>query len=141
MTAEAQRQARAERKWWRAHRDARQLFSDELRAARAILAHGPKHEIYGYFDGQPVRRLLLEKTRCHLYDVVLEAETSFVSSLSGARCEERSLARSTGSRIGELRRSTLRSAERTLAVALTKRRVTARLLRPTEDRSPLCCCQ
>ena len=74
MTAEAQRQARAERKWWRAHRDARQLFSDELRAARAILAHGPKHEIYGYFDGQPVRRLLLEKTRCHLYYVVLEAE-------------------------------------------------------------------
>ena len=74
MTAEAQLQARAERKWWRAHRDAKQLFSDELRAARAILAHGPKHEIYGYFDGQPVRRLLLAKTRYHLFYVVVEAE-------------------------------------------------------------------
>jgi hypothetical protein len=61
MTEEAQRQARAERAWWRAHRDAKQLFSDELRAARVVLAHGPKHEIYGRFDGQPVRRLLLER--------------------------------------------------------------------------------
>jgi hypothetical protein len=51
-----------------------QLFSKELRAARGILAHGPKHEIYGHFDGQPVRRLLLEKTRCHLYYVVVERE-------------------------------------------------------------------
>lgn len=74
MTEEAQRQARAERKWWRANRDAKQLFSEELRSARAILARGPKHEIYGYFDGQPVRRLLLEKTRCHLYYVVSERE-------------------------------------------------------------------
>jgi hypothetical protein len=74
MTEEAQRQARAERKWWRAHRDAKQLFSDELRAARSILAHAPKREIYGHFDGLPVRRLLLEKTRCHLYYVVLERE-------------------------------------------------------------------
>lgn len=74
MTEEAQRQARAERKWWRAHRDAKQLFSEELRAARVTLARGPKHEIYGHFDGQPVRRLLLEKTRCHLYYVVVERE-------------------------------------------------------------------
>lgn len=74
MTEEAQRQARAERKWWRAHRDAKQVFSEELRAARAILSSGPKHEIYGHFEGQPVRRLLLEKTRCHLYYVVLERE-------------------------------------------------------------------
>lgn len=74
MTAEAQRQARAERTWWRAHRDAKPLFSQELRAARSVLAHGPKHEIYGRFDGIPVRRLLLEKTRCHLYYIVLEQE-------------------------------------------------------------------
>lgn len=74
LTEEAQRQARAERAWWRAHRDAKHIFSQELRAARALLAHGPKHEIYGYFDGQPVRRLLLEKTRCHVYYVVFEPE-------------------------------------------------------------------
>jgi hypothetical protein len=74
MTEAAQQQARAERKWWRAHRDAKQLFSEELRAARVTLSRAPKHEIYGHFDGQPVRRLLLEKTRCHLYYVVVERE-------------------------------------------------------------------
>ena len=74
MTEEAQRQARAERRWWREHRDAKQLFSQELRAARDVLARTPKHEIYGHFDGQPVRRLLLEKTRCHLYYLVVERE-------------------------------------------------------------------
>lgn len=74
MTEEAQRQARAERTWWREHRDAKRIFSEERRAARGILAHGLKHEIYGYFDGQPVRRLLLERTRCHVYYLVLERD-------------------------------------------------------------------
>ena len=45
-----------------------------MRAARATLARGPKHEIYGHFEGEPVRRLLLEKTRCHLSYVVLDRE-------------------------------------------------------------------
>ena len=74
LTEEAQRHARAERRWWRAHRDAKHLFTEELRAAREVLAHPPKHEIYGHFEGQPVRRLLLEKTRCHVYYVVSERE-------------------------------------------------------------------
>jgi len=74
MTEEAQRQARAERKWWRAHRDEKHVFTEELRAARVTLSHGPKHEIYGYFDGLPVRRLLMVKTRCHVYYVVLERD-------------------------------------------------------------------
>jgi hypothetical protein len=56
MTASAQRQARAERRWWRANRDAKHVFSEELRAVRQVLAHGPKLEIYGYFDGLAVRR-------------------------------------------------------------------------------------
>jgi hypothetical protein len=55
-------------------RDSKQLFSDELRAARGILADRPMREIYGHLDGLPVRRILLEKTRCHLYYVVLEHE-------------------------------------------------------------------
>jgi len=75
MTEEAQRQARAVGRWWRAHRDARHRFSEELRAARRTLAHGPKHEIYGHFDGVPVRRVLLENTRCHLYYIVLEQDS------------------------------------------------------------------
>lgn len=86
MTEEAQRQARTERKWWRAHRDAKQVFSDELRAARAILANGPKHEVYGHFEGQPVRRLLLEKTRAATSTTSCwNARTSSGSSRCGAR--------------------------------------------------------
>ena len=74
MTASAQRQARAELRWWRANRDARHVFSEELRAARQVLAHGPKLEIYGYFEGLPVRRVLLEKTCCHVYYLVIDTE-------------------------------------------------------------------
>ena len=74
LTEEAQRQARTERRWWREHRDAKHLFTAELRAARQVLASAPKHEVYGRFEGQPVRRVLLEKTRCHVYYVVVEHE-------------------------------------------------------------------
>lgn len=74
MTEEAQRQARAARRWWRQHRDAKELVVEELRIARLVLKDGPKLEIYGHLDGQPVRRLLLEKTRFHVYYVILERE-------------------------------------------------------------------
>ncbi len=74
LAEEARHQARRERKWWRAHRDAKQLFTEELRAARAMLAEGPKHELYGHFEGEAVRRVLLPKTKCHVYYVVLEHE-------------------------------------------------------------------
>jgi hypothetical protein len=49
-------------------------FSATSCAPRRILANAPRHEIYGRFDGLPVRRLLLERTRCHLYYLVLEDE-------------------------------------------------------------------
>ena len=49
-------------------------FTEELRGARKVLRDGPKHQIYAYIDGEPVRRLLLEKTRCHVYYVILESE-------------------------------------------------------------------
>lgn len=74
LTEEAKRQAREENAWWRKNRDHKRLFTEELRAARKVLKDGPKHQIYAYIDGEPVRRLLLEKTRCHVYYVVLESE-------------------------------------------------------------------
>jgi hypothetical protein len=55
-------------------RDYKHLFTEELRAARKVLKDGPKHQIYAYIDGKPARRLLLEKTGCHVYYVVLERE-------------------------------------------------------------------
>jgi hypothetical protein len=44
-----------------------------MRAARATLARGPKHEIYGYFDGARAAASA-RKTRCHRYYVVLDRE-------------------------------------------------------------------
>lgn len=74
LTDEAKQQAREENAWWRKNRDYKRLFTEELRAARKVLKDGSKHQIYAYIDGEPVRRLLLEKTRCHVYYVVLEHE-------------------------------------------------------------------
>jgi plasmid stabilization system protein ParE len=74
LSDEAQQQAREENAWWRKNRDSKRLFTEELRAARKVLKDGPKHQIYAYIDGEPVRRLLLEKTRCHVYYVILEHE-------------------------------------------------------------------
>ena len=45
-----------------------------LRGARAQLRDGPKHQAYAVIDGETVRRLLLEKTRCHVYYVIYENE-------------------------------------------------------------------
>jgi plasmid stabilization system protein ParE len=74
LSDEAKRQARQENAWWRKHRDAKSLFAEELRAARKTLTEAPKHQVYAYIDQEPVRRMLLEKTRCHIYYVILEAE-------------------------------------------------------------------
>jgi len=74
LSDEAKLQAREENAWWRKHRDSKGLFIEELRGARKALRDGPKHQIYAYIDGEPVRRILLEKTRCHVYYVVLERE-------------------------------------------------------------------
>lgn len=74
LSDEAKRQAREENAWWRKHRDSKRLFIEELRAARKVLKDGPKHQVYAYIDGEPVRRLLLEKTHCHVYYLVLERE-------------------------------------------------------------------
>jgi hypothetical protein len=38
------------------------------------LKGAPKHEVYGHIEGEPVRRLLLEKTRYHVYYVILDRE-------------------------------------------------------------------
>jgi plasmid stabilization system protein ParE len=74
LSDEAKRQARDENAWWRKNRDHKRIFTEELRAARKVLKDGPKHQIYAYIDCEPVRRLLLEKTRCHVYYVVFERE-------------------------------------------------------------------
>lgn len=86
LSNEAKRQAREENAWWRKNRDAKGLFTEELREARKVLKEGPKHQVYAYIDGVAVRRLLLEKTRCHVYYIVLERENLVrVVAIWGAR--------------------------------------------------------
>jgi hypothetical protein len=74
LSDEAKRQARQENAWWRTNRDAKRLFTEELRVARKTLRDGPKQQVYAYIDGEPVHRILLEKTRCHVYYVISESE-------------------------------------------------------------------
>jgi hypothetical protein len=74
MTPDAQEHARLGRRWWREHREAKHLFSEELRAALIRLRRAPDHEVYGHLNGVPVRRILLERTRFHVYYVVLSKE-------------------------------------------------------------------
>jgi hypothetical protein len=86
LSDEAKLQAREENAWWRKNRDAKGLFTEELRAARKTLRDGPKHQVYAYIDGEPVRRMLLEKTRCHVYYLILERKNLVrVVAVWGAR--------------------------------------------------------
>ena len=76
LSEEAQQQARRIRQWWRRNRTkAPNLFQEELRKARrrlAVAAH--EGQAYGRFQGELVRRVLLEKTRNHVYYVIDETD-------------------------------------------------------------------
>jgi hypothetical protein len=54
---------------WREHRPAtRDLFARELASIKALLQHVPHTgSMYTVLDALPVRRLLLPKTRTHVY--------------------------------------------------------------------------
>jgi plasmid stabilization system protein ParE len=68
FTPEAEQQADASDVWWRENRDERELFAQELAATIALLAAEPRiGTVYGVVEGQIVRRLLMPKTRRHVY--------------------------------------------------------------------------
>jgi plasmid stabilization system protein ParE len=68
----AEEQADACDSWWRENRPrSRDLFARELAGARSLLLRAPEvGALHGVIDGQPVRRILLEKTRTHVYYAV-----------------------------------------------------------------------
>jgi plasmid stabilization system protein ParE len=73
--------------WWRAHRpEAKDLFAEELRDAQRRLAEKPDiGSVFVHRGGGPVRRLLMEKTRNHVYYEVHESErTIMIVALWGA---------------------------------------------------------
>lgn len=69
FTPEAAEEADECDAWWRENRPAaRDLFARELAEAKALLLMAPNiGPVYTRLDGWPVRRVLMEKTRTHLY--------------------------------------------------------------------------
>lgn len=70
FTPEALRQTRAKREWWAAHRPkAPTLLVEELAAAIARLRTGADaaRSLHTVMRGCPIYRLLLPRTRLHLY--------------------------------------------------------------------------
>lgn len=62
--------------WWRAHRpDAKALFAEELRDVQRRLSEKPDLGlVFVHRGGVAVRRLLMERTRNHVYYEVHESE-------------------------------------------------------------------
>ena len=68
FTPEAEEQADECDRWWREHRDVQDLFARELAMTKTLLCEAPTiGSVYATLDGIPVRRVLLRKTRAHLY--------------------------------------------------------------------------
>lgn len=73
--AEARAHAIAGREWWIANRSsAPEAFDDELAAAVLDLAQRPASiPVFMLRDGMAVRRVLLQRTRCHVYFAIDES--------------------------------------------------------------------
>jgi plasmid stabilization system protein ParE len=87
FTPEAERQADAIDGWWREHRpDARDLFAHELAEARDLIRRNPGAGVaYASASGKTARRVLLPKTRNHVYfEVDAERDLVIVLALWGA---------------------------------------------------------
>ncbi len=87
LTAEAREQANECEAWWRAHRDATELFAEELLAVIERLERMPTvGTFFRYINGLPVRRTLMPRTATHVYYSV-DAATGSVLILGvwGAR--------------------------------------------------------
>ena len=69
FTPEAERQATEMDRWWREHRQARpDLFADELSDALELIVRSPGAGTrYQTASGKSARRVLLPRTRNHLY--------------------------------------------------------------------------
>lgn len=65
---EAQERFQAEDGWWREHRDAKELFVTEFQETLRQLAVAPAiGQRYRRARGKLIQRVLMPKTRCHVY--------------------------------------------------------------------------
>ncbi len=87
FTPDAERQVNEKNSWWREHRPAaRDLFARELAEAGALIASTPSAgAVYTSRRGQQFRRVLMPKTKNHLYFEVDEVrELVIVHAIWGA---------------------------------------------------------
>jgi plasmid stabilization system protein ParE len=86
LTENAKKQLKKQRSWWRKNRDEKTLFTEEFVEARKRLKNPPKLQVYGAFQGEAVRRLLMEKVHAHVYFIILEElETVRIISVWGTK--------------------------------------------------------
>ena len=87
LLEEAQQQFQEEDAWWRENRDAKELFVEEFSAVLGRISQMPElGQRYRLARGKLVQRMLMKKTRCHVYYFHdHEEETVEVHSVWGAR--------------------------------------------------------
>jgi plasmid stabilization system protein ParE len=86
FTPEAQAQADECDTWWRQHRTARELFARELAGVKELLLANPKlGTVYAIVDGKPIRKVLMPKSRHHLYYAAdFETDVIMIHAVWGA---------------------------------------------------------
>lgn len=84
---EAQERFEAEDRWWREHRDAKELFVAEFEEVLRQVASTPGiGQRYRRARGKLIQRVLMKKTRCHVYYFHnRERDLVEIHSLWGAR--------------------------------------------------------
>jgi len=84
---EAQERFEAEDRWWREHRDARELFVTEFEEVLRQLAVAPAiGQRYRRARGKLIRRVLMPKTHCHVdYFHDVNRDIVEIHSIWGAR--------------------------------------------------------
>ena len=86
LAPRAVREAERHARWWREHRpDARFLFDDELRAALDLIRGSPEVGlVYQAQPGRLHRRVLMPKTRYHVYYRVIAPDHARIVAIWGA---------------------------------------------------------
>ena len=84
---EAQERFEAEDRWWREHRDAKELFLAEFQEVLRQVASRPGiGQHYRRARSKLIQRVLMKKTRCHVYYFHdTKREVVEIHSLWGAR--------------------------------------------------------
>jgi len=84
---EAQRRFEAEDRWWREHRDAKELFIEEFETIVQHLSEQPETgQRYRNVRGKLIQRWLMKKTGCHVYYWCDDSRSSLeIHSIWGAR--------------------------------------------------------